>query len=39
MQLTPGTVVNFQIQTTQGLSQRTVILSHTGYYLHKELYQ
>lgn len=38
-QLTPGTVVNFQIQTTQSLSQRTVILSHTGYYLHKELYQ
>lgn len=37
-QLTPGTVVNFQIQTTQSLSQRTVILSHTGYYLHKELY-
>lgn len=39
MQLTPGTVVNFQIQTTQSLSQRTIILSHTGYYLHKELYQ
>lgn len=39
MQLTPGTVVNFQIQTTQSLSQRTVILLHTGYYLHKELYQ
>ena len=38
-QLTPGTVVNFQIQTTQSLSQRTVILSHTGYYLHKELCQ
>lgn len=38
-QLTPGTVVNFQIQATQSLSQRTVILSHTGYYLHKELYQ
>lgn len=38
-QLTPGTVVNFQIQTTRSLSQRTVILSHTGYYLHKELYQ
>lgn len=38
-QLTPGTVVNFQIQTTQSLSQRTVILSHTWYYLHKELYQ
>lgn len=38
-QLTPGTVVNFQIQTTQSLSQRTVILSHTGYYLYKELYQ
>lgn len=37
--LTPGTVVNFQIQTTRSLSQRTVTLSHTGYYLHKELYQ
>lgn len=38
-QLDPGTAVNFQIQTTRALSQRTVTLSHTGYYLHKELYQ
>lgn len=38
-QLNPGIVVNFQIRTTQSLSQRTVTLSHTGYYLHKELYQ
>lgn len=38
-QLNSGTVVNFQIQTTRSLSQRTVTLSHTGYYLHKELYQ
>lgn len=38
-QLSPGTTVNLQIQTTRKLSQRTVTLSHTGYYLHKELYQ
>ena len=35
--LSPGTSVIFQIQTTRTLSQRTVTLSHTGYYLHKEL--
>ena len=38
-QLNPGTAVNFQIQTTRSLSQKSVTLSHTGYYLHKELYQ
>ena len=38
-QLSPGTAVIFQIQTTRSLSQRSVTLSHTGYYLHKENYQ
>lgn len=32
----PGTAVNFQIQTTRHLSHKTMILSHTRYYLHRE---
>lgn len=33
-----GTTVHFQIQTTGCLSQQSIRLPHTGYYLHRDQY-
>ena len=35
-QLTAGTAVSFQIQTTRHPSRKTIYLPHTGCYLHRE---